>query len=95
MTKQEEIKEITKIAKAKDIVFHTDAVQAIGNVKIDARDMNIDMLSMSAHKLHGPKGVGALYIRDGIEIEKYINGGHQERNKRAGTENVAGARLPS
>jgi len=84
------IEQIAKIAKAHNIVFHTDAVQAVGNVPIDARKMGIDMLSMSAHKLHGPKGVGALYVRKGIEFEKYINGGHQENNKRAGTENVAG-----
>ena len=84
------IEEISKIAKEKNIVFHTDAVQAVGNVPIDCKKLGIDMLSMSAHKLHGPKGVGALYVRSGIEIEKYINGGHQEKNKRAGTENVAG-----
>ena len=84
------IQEISKIAKSKDIIFHTDSVQAVGNIPIDCKKSGIDMLSMSAHKLHGPKGVGALYIRDGIEIEKYINGGHQEKNKRAGTENVAG-----
>ena len=84
------IEEIVKIAKLNNIVFHTDAVQAVGNIPIDVTKMGIDMLSMSAHKIHGPKGVGAIYIRNGIEIEKYINGGHQEKNKRAGTENVAG-----
>lgn len=84
------IEEIAQIAKSHDIAFHTDAVQAVGNVPIDVKKMGIDMLSMSAHKIHGPKGVGALYVRNGIEIEKYINGGHQERDKRAGTENVAG-----
>ena len=84
------IEQIAQIAKSKNIVFHTDAVQAVGNIPIDARKLGIDMLSISAHKLHGPKGVGALYVRQGIEFEKYINGGHQERNKRAGTENVAG-----
>ena len=84
------IEQISKIAKSHNIVFHTDAVQAVGNVAIDAKNMGIDMLSMSAHKLHGPKGVGALYVRKGIEFEKIINGGHQENNKRAGTENVAG-----
>ena len=84
------IEEIAQIAKSHDIAFHTDAVQAVGNVPIDVKKMGIDMLSMSAHKIHGPKGVGALYVRNGIEIEKYINGGHQERNKRAGTENIAG-----
>ena len=84
------IEEIGKIAKSKNIVFHTDAVQAVGNIPIDVKKLSIDMLSLSAHKFHGPKGVGALYVRQGIEFEKYINGGHQERNKRAGTENVAG-----
>lgn len=84
------IEEIAKIARAKNIVFHTDSVQAVGNIPIDCKKMGIDMLSASAHKLHGPKGVGALYIRNGINIEKYINGGHQEKNIRAGTENVAG-----
>ena len=84
------IEQISKIAKAHNIVFHTDAVQAVGNVAINAKNMGIDMLSMSAHKLHGPKGVGALYVKKGIEFEKIINGGHQENNKRAGTENVAG-----
>lgn len=86
----EPIEEIAKIAKAKNIVFHTDAVQAVGNIPIDAQKLGIDMLSMSGHKLHGPKGVGALYVSTGINFEKYINGGHQEKNKRGGTENVAG-----
>ena len=84
------IEKIAQIAKENNIVFHTDAVQAVGNVPIDCMKLGIDMLSMSAHKLHGPKGVGALYVRSGIVFEKYINGGHQEKNKRAGTENVAG-----
>lgn len=84
------IEECAMIAKAKNIIFHTDSVQAVGNVPVDCEKLGIDMLSMSAHKLHGPKGVGALYVRNGINIEKYINGGHQEKNKRAGTENVAG-----
>lgn len=84
------IKKISEIAKSKDIIFHTDSVQAVGNIHIDCQKLGIDMLSMSAHKLQGPKGVGALYIREEIKIEKYINGGHQEKNKRAGTENVAG-----
>ena len=83
------IKEIGKIAKQNNIVFHTDAVQAIGNVKIDVRDLNIDMLSLSGHKFYAPKGVGALYIKDGINFEKLQDGGEQEKNKRAGTENVA------
>ena len=84
------IAEIGKIAKNRNIVFHTDAVQAIGNIKIDVEKMNIDMLSMSAHKFYGPKGVGALYVRDGIKFDRIQDGGHQEKNKRAGTENVAG-----
>lgn len=86
----EPIEQIGKIAKAHNIIFHTDAVQAVGNVKIDVEKMNIDLLSMSAHKFYGPKGVGALYVKEGIEFEKIQDGGHQERNKRAGTENVAG-----
>ncbi len=84
------IKKISKIAKENDIAFHTDSVQAIGNIRIDVKEMNIDSLSLSAHKFYGPKGVGVLYLRDGIKFRKYLNGGHQERNKRAGTENVAG-----
>lgn len=86
----EPIKEIGKIAKEHKIVFHTDAVQAVGNVRIDVEDMNIDSLSLSGHKFYGPKGVGVLYVKRGIEFQSFINGGHQERNKRAGTENVAG-----
>ncbi len=84
----EPIKEIGEIARKNNIIFHTDAVQAIGSVKIDVKEMNIDALSMSAHKFYGPKGIGALYIRKGVQFEKLINGGHQEKNKRAGTENV-------
>ena len=83
------IKEIAQIAKSHNIVFHTDAVQAVGNVRIYVTNMNIDMLSMSGHKINAPKGIGALYIRNGIKVEKIINGGHQEKDKRAGTENVA------
>ena len=86
----EPIKEIGKIAKEHEIVFHTDAVQAVGNVRIDVEDMNIDSLSLSGHKFYGPKGVWVLYVKRGIEFHSFINGGHQERNKRAGTENVAG-----
>ena len=86
----EPIKEIGKFAKEHEIVFHTDAVQAVGNVRIDVEDMNIDSLSLSGHKFYGPKGVGVLYVKRGIEFHSFINGGHQERNKRAGTENVAG-----
>ena len=83
------IKEIGQIAHQKNIVFHTDAVQAIGNIKIDVQKMNIDMLSMSAHKFYGPKGIGALYVKDGVNFDKIQDGGHQEKDKRAGTENVA------
>lgn len=86
----EPIEEIGKLARSKNIIFHTDCVQAMGNCKIDVRKMNIDALSMSGHKIYGPKGVGVLYARKGIKFEKLQNGGHQERDKRAGTENVAG-----
>lgn len=84
------IKEIGKIAREKGILFHTDAVQAIGSVKVDVKEDCIDALSMSAHKFYGPKGIGALYIKKGVKFQKLINGGHQEKNKRAGTENVPG-----
>lgn len=84
------IYEIGQISKKHHILFHTDSVQAVGNVKIDVEEMNIDLLSMSAHKFYGPKGVGALYVRDGVEFTRIQDGGHQEKNKRAGTENVAG-----
>ncbi len=86
----EPIEEIARIAHKHNITFHTDAVQAIGNMPIDVTKMGIDMLSLSGHKINAPKGIGALYIKCGIKVEKYINGGHQERNQRAGTENVAG-----
>ena len=86
----EPIEEIGKIAKEHNIYFHTDAVQAIGNVRIDVKKLNINLLSMSAHKFYGPKGMGALYIENGIEFEKIQDGGHQEKDKRAGTENTAG-----
>ena len=84
------IKEIGQIAKEHNVYFHTDSVQAIGNLKIDVNQMNIDSLSMSAHKFYGPKGAGALYVRDGVPFEKLQDGGHQEKDKRAGTENTAG-----
>lgn len=84
----EPIEEIGKIAKEKGICFHTDAVQAIGNVNIDVKKLNIDSLSLSGHKFYAPKGIGALYVKKGVSFQKFINGGHQERNKRAGTENV-------
>lgn len=84
------IRTIAQIAKKNNIIFHTDAVQAVGNVPIDVMRDDIDMLSMSAHKINGPKGIGVLYIKNGIQLEKFMNGGHQEKDKRAGTENVAG-----
>lgn len=84
------IKSIAKIAHDYGIFFHTDAVQAIGQVKIDVQDMEIDLLSLSAHKIHGPKGVGALYVKSGIKFEPITYGGNQERNMRSGTENVPG-----
>lgn len=86
----EPIEEIGKIAKEHKVYFHTDAVQAVGNVDIDVNKLNIDLLSLSAHKFYGPKGVGALYVRKTVRFNKIMDGGHQERNKRAGTENVAG-----
>ena len=85
----QDVKQIGRIAHDNGIVFHTDAVQGVGNIKIDVNEMNIDMLSLSAHKFYGPKGIGALYVRDGINIERIQDGGHQEMNRRAGTENVA------
>lgn len=84
------IAEIGKIAGEKGILFHTDAVQAYGHVPIDVDSYHIDMLSASGHKLHGPKGIGFLYIRKGVRISSFIHGGAQERNRRAGTENVPG-----
>ena len=84
------IKEIGAICRQAGVLFHTDAVQAVGHVKINVKEMNIDMLSLSAHKFHGPKGVGAFYCRRGIPLNNLIDGGAQERGKRAGTENVAG-----
>ena len=86
----EPIKEIGRIAKEKGIIFHTDCVQAVGNVKIDVKELGIDLLSLSSHKFYGPKGVGAIYINENVEFEKIQDGGHQEKNKRAGTENIAG-----
>ena len=83
------IPEIGAICKKHGVLFHTDAVQAVGNVPIDVKEQNIDMLSLSGHKLHAPKGVGALYIRSGVTIQNYMDGGAQERGKRGGTENVA------
>ena len=83
------IPEIGAICKKHGVLFHTDAVQAIGNVHIDVKEQNIDMLSLSGHKIHAPKGVGALYLRSGVSIENFMDGGAQERGRRAGTENVA------
>lgn len=84
------IAEIGEIAKAAGIVFHTDAVQAIGNIPVDVNAMNVDMLSLTGHKFHGPKGSGALYVRNGVKLMSFITGGAQERMRRAGTENVPG-----
>lgn len=86
----EPISEIAKVCHAHKVIFHTDSVQAIGHMRINVEDLGVDMLSLSAHKFHGPKGVGALYIRNGIRIENLIHGGGQERGKRAATENLAG-----
>ena len=84
------IREIGALAHEKGILFHTDAVQAFGQVPIDVDELHIDMLSTSAHKLHGPKGIGMLYIRKGVKIRSFIHGGAQERKRRAGTENIPG-----
>lgn len=84
------IKEIGEICRKHKVIFHTDAVQAMGNVPINVEEQNIDMLSLTGHKFHGPKGCGALYIRRGVRPQTLIEGGAQERSKRAGTENVAG-----
>jgi cysteine desulfurase len=86
----EPISEIAKIAKEKGIYFHTDAVQAIGSIRIHVKEQGIDMLSMAAHKFYGPKGVGALYVRKGVKLIAIIHGGAQERKRRAGTEDVPG-----
>ena len=84
------IKEIGELAKENGILFHTDAVQAYGHLAIDVKELNIDLLSASGHKLNGPKGIGFLYIRKGVKIRSFIHGGAQERSRRAGTENVPG-----
>ena len=86
----EPIKELAAVAKSHGVYFHTDAVQGLGNVPIDVKDLGIDFMSMSAHKIYGPKGVGALFMRKGIKISSFMHGGAQETKKRAGTENVAG-----
>jgi len=85
------IRAIAELAKANNIVFHTDAVQAVGAIDFNVKEMNIDAMSISAHKLYGPKGIGALYVRKGVRIDKFMNGGEQEKNKRAGTVNVPAA----
>ncbi len=84
------IKEIAAIAKAHKVLFHTDAVQALGNVPIDVKELGVDMMSISSHKIYGPKGEGALYIRKGLRISNYLHGGAQENSRRAGTENLTG-----
>ncbi len=84
------IKAIGEICKNHGIIFHTDAVQAVGHLKIDVKDFNIDLMSFSAHKFHGPKGVGGLYVKNGIKLSNIIEGGAQESGKRGGTENIAG-----
>lgn len=85
----EPIEEIAKVCKEKGVLFHTDAVQAIGNIPIDVSTLGVDMLSMSGHKIHAPKGVGALYIKKGLSLPNFLDGGGQERGRRGGTENVA------
>ncbi len=84
------VAELAAIAKAGGALFHTDAVQAVGNIEVDVRKLGVDLLTFSGHKFYGPKGVGALYIKKGIKLETLIHGGHQERGKRAGTENLPG-----
>lgn len=83
------VKQIGEICREKKVLFHTDAVQAVGNIEIDVKDMNIDLLSLAGHKIYGPKGIGALYIRKGVRIDNLVHGGGQERARRAGTENTA------
>jgi len=84
------IQELALIARSRGVVFHTDAVQAVGNIPVNVKELGVDLLTFSAHKFYGPKGVGALFIRKGVKVEPFIHGGHQERGKRAGTENVPG-----
>ena len=84
------IAEIGEVCRKYGVVFHTDAVQAVGHIPVDVKAQNIDMLSLSAHKFHGAKGVGALYVKSGIPLQTFVEGGAQERGKRAGTENLGG-----
>ncbi len=84
------IPEIAKVCREKGVLLHTDAVQAVGHIPVNVKGMGIDMLSLSAHKFHGPKGVGALYLKKGVRLPSYVVGGEQEKGRRAGTENVAG-----
>ncbi|MDR1240406.1 MAG: cysteine desulfurase NifS [Oscillospiraceae bacterium] len=86
----EPIEEIAAICREKNVLFHTDAVQAVGHIEVDVKKLGIDMLSMSAHKFHGPKGVGALFLRNGVKLPPFMDGGAQEDGMRAGTENIAG-----
>lgn len=90
----EPLEAIGEIAHRHGVLFHTDAVQAFGHIPLDVEKMHIDMLSVSAHKFHGPKGVGFLYIRKGVKLLPYMDGGAQEYNRRAGTSNVPGNRRP-
>lgn len=87
----EPIKEIAAICKERGVLMHTDAVQAVGNVPIDIQDLGVDLLSFAGHKIYGPKGIGAMYIRKGVRIHNLVHGGGQERGRRGGTENIAGA----
>lgn len=84
------IKELAAIAKKHGVLFHTDAVQALGNIPIDVKELGVDLMSMSAHKIYGPKGVGALYLRKGVKLSNFVHGGAQENKRRAGTENLPG-----
>ena len=86
----EPIRELAEVAKAHGVLFHTDAVQALGNTPVDVKELGVDLMSVSAHKIYGPKGVGALYMRKGLRISNFMHGGAQESKRRAGTENVAG-----
>jgi len=86
----QDIKELCRITKSKNVIFHTDAVQALGNVKINVKELGVDLMSISGHKIYGPKGIGALYIKKGTKISSFMHGGAQENKRRAGTENLTG-----